>query len=78
MNFKTEFRQIIIPLLKGSPVLVLLMIAAVMIVRRSVTYMTPEYRAGGAIKINNLNYSQQGSDCMPKRRAVFRNRMKTS
>lgn len=60
MNFKTEFRQIIIPLLKGSPVLVLLMVAAVMIVRRSVTYMTPEYRAGGAIKINNLNYSQAG------------------
>lgn len=60
MNFKTEFRQIIFPLLKGSPVLILLMVTAVMIVRRSVTYMTPEYRAGGAIKINNLNYSQAG------------------
>ena len=58
MNFKKEYQQIILPLLKSSPVIIGLIVIAVLVMRRAVTYMTPEYRASGAIKINNLSYSQ--------------------
>lgn len=58
MNFKKEYQQIIAPLVKASPVIIGLIVIAVMVMRRSITYMTPEYRATGAIKINNLSYSQ--------------------
>ncbi len=58
MNFKKEYQQIILPLVKSSPVIIGLIVIAVLVMRRAVTYMTPEYRASGAIKINNLSYSQ--------------------
>ncbi|GAB4243087.1 MAG: polysaccharide biosynthesis tyrosine autokinase [Saprospiraceae bacterium] len=58
MTFNKEYKMIIRPLLKASPVLIGLITIAILVTRRAVTYMTPEYRAGGAIKINNLNYTQ--------------------
>lgn len=58
MNFKKEYQQIIVPLIKASPVIIGLIVIAIMVTRRSITYMTPEYRATGSIKINNLSYSQ--------------------
>jgi tyrosine-protein kinase Etk/Wzc len=58
MNFKKEYQQIIAPLIKSSPIIIGLIVIAVLVMKRAVTYMTPEYRASGAIKINNLSYSQ--------------------
>ena len=58
MNFKKEYQQIIAPLVKSSPIIIGLIVIAVLVMKRAVTYMTPEYRASGAIKINNLSYSQ--------------------
>lgn len=58
MTFNKEYKMIIRPLVKASPVIIGLIIIAILVARRAVTYMTPEYRAGGAIKINNLNYTQ--------------------
>ncbi len=58
MNFKKEYNLLIAPLVKSSPIIIGLMVLAFLGMRRAITYMTPEYRAVGAIKINNLNYSQ--------------------
>jgi capsular exopolysaccharide synthesis family protein len=58
MNFKKEYNLLIAPLVKSSPIIIGLMLVAFLGMRRAITYMTPEYRAVGAIKINNLNYSQ--------------------
>ncbi len=58
MNFSKEYKLIIRPLLKASPVIFGLIAIAVLVTRRAVNYMTPEYRASGAIKINNLDYTQ--------------------
>jgi tyrosine-protein kinase Etk/Wzc len=58
MNFKKEYQQIIRPLIKSSPVIIGLIVIAVVVMHRAVSYMTPEYRAHGMIKINNLSYSQ--------------------
>jgi capsular exopolysaccharide synthesis family protein len=58
MNFKKEYNQLIAPLLKNAPVIIGLMVLALLATRRAITYITPEYRAEGAIKINNLNYSE--------------------
>ncbi|MCU0347590.1 MAG: hypothetical protein MUC59_11670, partial [Saprospiraceae bacterium] len=58
MNFKKEYNLLIAPLIKSSPIIFGLVLLAVLGTRRAITYMTPEYRAQGAIKINNLNYSQ--------------------
>ncbi|MCF8252801.1 MAG: polysaccharide biosynthesis tyrosine autokinase [Saprospiraceae bacterium] len=58
MNFKKEYQQIIRPLFKASPVIIGLIVIAVVVMHRAVSYMTPEYRALGMIKINNLSYSQ--------------------
>ncbi|HHM20741.1 MAG TPA: hypothetical protein ENJ20_01850, partial [Bacteroidetes bacterium] len=58
MNFKKEYQQILLPLFKSSPVIIGLITIAMLVMRRAVTYMVPEYRASGAIKINNLSYSE--------------------
>ena len=58
MTFHKEYKMIIRPLVKASPVIIGLITFAILVARRAVTYMTPEYRASGAIKINNLNYTQ--------------------
>jgi tyrosine-protein kinase Etk/Wzc len=58
MNFKKEYNLLIAPLVKSSPVIIGLVVLALLGMRRSINYMAPEYRAEGAIKINNLNYSQ--------------------
>ena len=78
MNFKKEFQQIILPLLKASPVIIGLIILAVLFVRQTINYMTPEYQASGAIKINNLSYSEMAfnlfdpeSGAMPKQNENF-------
>lgn len=57
MNLRKEYRQLILPLIKAIPLLVLLVGTAIFIARRAVQYVTPKYRANGAIKINNLDYS---------------------
>lgn len=58
MNFSKEYKLIIRPLIKASPVIIGMIAIALLVMRRAVTYMTPEYRASGAIKINNLDYTQ--------------------
>ncbi len=78
MNFKKEYNLLIAPLVKSSPVIIGLMLLALLGMRRSINYMTPEYRAEGAIKINNLNYSQttfglfgQEENAVPKQNENF-------
>ncbi len=58
MNFKKEYNQLIAPVLKSSPVIIGLVVLALLAMRRAITYMTPEYRAEGAIQINSQNNSQ--------------------
>lgn len=58
MNFKKEYQTIVLPLIKATPVIIGLMLIAVVVTRRAVSYMNEEYRAKGAIKINNLSYSE--------------------
>lgn len=57
MNFRKEYQQLILPLIKNLPVLLFLIIIAVVGMRKALTYSTPKYKASGAIKINNLDYS---------------------
>ncbi len=78
MTFKKEFQQIILPLFKSSPVIIGLMVLAALLVRQAVNYMTPEYQANGAIKINNLSYSEMAfnlfdpeTGAMPKQSENF-------
>lgn len=60
MNLQKEIKLLVIPLIKSSPVIVLLVVLALLGMQRAITYMTPVYQASGAIKINNLEYTQNG------------------
>ena len=57
MNFRKEYQQLILPLLKSMPVIILLIAGAMFFMQRSLRYINPKYKASGAIKINNLDYS---------------------
>lgn len=60
MHFQKEVKLLVLPLLKSAPVILILVVLALLGMKRAVTLMTPTYRASGAIKINNLEYSQSG------------------
>jgi capsular exopolysaccharide synthesis family protein len=57
MNFRKEYQQLILPLLRSMPVIMVLIAGAVVFTQRSLRYVNPKYKASGAIKINNLDYS---------------------
>lgn len=60
MHFQKEVKLLLIPLVKSAPVIIVLIVLALLGMQRAVTLMTPVYRASGAIKINNLEYTQSG------------------
>ena len=67
MNFKKEYQLILRPLIKASPVILGLIVISVVVMRRAITYMPPEFRAKGAIKINNLTYSESAFNVFGKK-----------
>lgn len=50
-----EFQSLIIPILKGFPITIILVVVAMVFVTRTVTYMVPQYQTKGSIKIDNRN-----------------------
>jgi len=62
MNIRKEFRNIFLPLLKASPLLIALVALTIYVANKGIDYLPHEYQSMGAIKINNLNYSQSGFD----------------
>lgn len=60
MNFQKEVKLLLLPLFKSAPLILTLVVVALFGMKRAVTLMTPVYQADGAIKINNLEYTQNG------------------
>ncbi len=52
---KKEYQTLIVPILKGLPIIVLLLIGAVTLASRLVVYTVPEFQSTGSIKIDNRN-----------------------
>jgi len=52
---KKEYQTLIVPILKGLPIILLLLVGAVMLASRLVVYTVPEYQSTGSIKIDNRN-----------------------
>lgn len=50
-----EFQSLIVPIIKGSPITIILVIAALAVVTRMVIYTVPQYQSTGSIKIDNRN-----------------------
>lgn len=60
MNIQKEIKLLVLPLVKSAPVIALLIVVAILGMKRVVNVMTPAYQSDGAIKINNLEYAQAG------------------
>jgi capsular exopolysaccharide synthesis family protein len=56
MNLNKEFRTLVVPIIKGSPILIGILFVAIFIARRVVTYSVPIYQTDAAIKIDNRDY----------------------
>lgn len=56
MNLNKEFRTLVVPIIKGSPILIGILFVAIFIARRVVTYSVPVYQTDAAIKIDNRDY----------------------
>jgi len=57
---KKEFKTLVLPVLKGLPIIILLIIAALSFAARGVMYMVPEYQSISSIRIDgrNINLSE--------------------
>lgn len=55
MSLQKEFQTIVVPVLKGLPIIITLVVFAVLGVTRMVIYTVPEYQSTGSIKIDNRN-----------------------
>ncbi|MEO1435315.1 MAG: GNVR domain-containing protein [Bacteroidota bacterium] len=56
MNLQKEFRTLILPVIKGMPVIIMMCIVAAMVAKRYTNYMTPKYRTYGSMKIQKRDY----------------------
>ena len=70
MNFKKEIQQLVLPLVKGAPVILTLIVLGILAMHRVIRYLPPLYQANGAIKINNLNYTSSTFDLFENGMAV--------
>jgi len=50
-----EYQTLIVPILKGLPIIILLIIGAVTLAARLVIYAVPKYQSTGSIEIDNRN-----------------------
>ncbi len=50
-----EFHTLVVPIIKGLPITILLIIGALALAARMVIYSVPEYQSTGSIKIDNRN-----------------------
>lgn len=56
MNLNKEFRTLVVPIIKGFPILAIILIIAIFIARQVVNYSVPVYQTDAAIKIDNRDY----------------------
>ena len=56
MNLNKEFRTLIVPVIKGSPIMVIILVIAIVVARRIVNYSVPVYQTDAALKIDNRDY----------------------
>ncbi len=56
MNLNKEFRTLVVPVIKGSPILIVILVIAVLIARRLVLYSNPTYQTDASVKIDNRDY----------------------
>ncbi len=52
---KKEYQTLIVPILKGLPIILALLVGAIMLASRLIVYTVPEYQSTGSIKIDNRN-----------------------
>ena len=60
MTVKQELKNIIVPIIKFSPVIIALLVIAITIMGRVINITPLEYETHGAIKINIKNKKQAG------------------
>lgn len=64
MGFKKDIQNVVLPLLKGAPFIAIILACTYLSVSRMIDYMTPKYRATGAIRIN-LKENHLAEDLFP-------------
>ncbi len=64
MGFKKDILNVVMPLLRGAPFIAIILACTYLSVSRMVDYMTPKYRAAGAIRIN-LKENHLAEDLFP-------------
>ncbi len=57
MNFQKELQTLIIPIIKGLPIIVALVMLSILFTRRVIKYTTPEYQSSAALKLDNRDFS---------------------
>ena len=62
MNLRKEIKNVILPLLKASPILIAMVLLTIIVAKKGIAYLPEEFQSMGGIKINNLNSSQTGFD----------------
>ncbi|MEL6866637.1 MAG: hypothetical protein AAFP19_19580, partial [Bacteroidota bacterium] len=56
MNVQKEYKTILLPLIKGFPVLAIFIAIAVFLALRYLSYATPLYQAVGSVRIDNRDH----------------------
>lgn len=56
MNLNKEFRTLVVPIIKGAPILIVILVIAILIARRLILYSNPVYQTDAAVKIDNRDY----------------------
>lgn len=56
MNLNKEFRTLVVPIIKGLPIMLVILIVAIFVARRVVNYSVPIYQTDAAVKIDNRDY----------------------
>ncbi len=64
MGLKKDILNVVLPLLRGAPFIAIILACTYLSVSRMVDYMTPKYRAAGAIRIN-LKENHLAEDLFP-------------
>ncbi|MFK7946813.1 MAG: GumC family protein [Saprospiraceae bacterium] len=56
MNLNKEFRTLVVPVIKGFPIMLVILVIAVFVARRVVNYSVPIYQTDAVVKIDNRDY----------------------
>lgn len=64
MNLQKEFRTLVLPIIRGLPFIVVLVVVAILLGKRAVKYSQVLYQASASIKLDNRDFGVQNFDLL--------------